>query len=70
MDSTAPGPPAGLCDACAHRRAVQTDRSTFTLCERALTDPRYRKYPILPVWSCPGFERVGLGAPADDKLTG
>lgn len=26
------------------------------MCERALTDPRFAKYPPLPVLRCPGYE--------------
>jgi hypothetical protein len=53
-----PAPPAGLCGSCAHARAIVSAKgSTFLLCERARTDPRYRKYPPLPVVSCPGYER-------------
>ena len=50
-------PPAGLCDLCARRREIRTDRgSVFTLCERGLTDPAWPKYPRLPVHLCGGFE--------------
>ena len=68
-------PPPGLCGACAFARVVDSGRSTFHLCERALTDPGYRKYPPLPVWSCPGYERREAPEPPavpepDDKLTG
>ena len=34
----------------------KSERSTFYLCERSLTDPEYRKYPPLPVLRCPGYE--------------
>jgi hypothetical protein len=46
----------GLCAGCLRCRLVKTDRSTFYLCERSFTDPRYRKYPPLPMRACPGFE--------------
>lgn len=46
-----------LCDSCLHQRLVRTGRgSRFSLCERALTDPAYPKYPRLPVVRCPGHE--------------
>ena len=48
--------PAGLCESCAHSRVVQTGRSTFYLCERSREDPRYPRYPALPVMQCPGYE--------------
>lgn len=65
----------GLCGECAHARVVDSGRSTFYLCQRAQTDPRYRKYPALPVLACPGYERAGSpdlppGNGPDDKLTG
>lgn len=64
----------GLCADCTFARIVDSGRSTFYLCERALTDPRFRKYPSLPVVSCPGYQRQpppSSGGPGgDDKLTG
>ena len=53
---TTPG--AGLCDHCRHQKVIRNTRgSTFSLCERSKTDPRYPKYPPIPVARCPGFER-------------
>lgn len=50
-------PAAGLCEACVHARAVTSARgSTFWLCGRSADDPRFPKYPRLPVLRCPGFE--------------
>ena len=47
----------GLCDGCRHQQLVHTTRgSTFSLCQRSKTDPRYAKYPPAPVLRCPGFE--------------
>jgi hypothetical protein len=47
----------GLCFSCEHVRIVRTDRgSAFYLCQRSATDPRFPKYPGLPVVRCPGFE--------------
>ena len=62
------GDPAGLCRHCVRCRVVTTDRSRFLLCERSLTDPRYPKYPVLPVLSCQGYEPRGGGQPPSDKL--
>lgn len=64
----------GLCAACAFARLIDSGRSTFSLCERALTDPRFLKYPPLPVLSCAGYQQKRPpGTPAvpepDDKLT-
>lgn len=50
---------AGLCAACAHVRVIVNDRgSRFIQCRRGLTDPSFRKYPVLPVWQCSGYEEA------------
>jgi len=49
----------GLCAACVHARPVVSGRgSTFWLCGRSADDPRFPKYPRLPVVRCVGFERL------------
>jgi hypothetical protein len=54
----------GLCATCRHGRRIDTARgSTFWLCRRSATDPRYPRYPALPVQACPGFE-PDSGSPA------
>jgi len=54
--STQNPPNAGLCADCAHARRIESERSSvFLLCELALTDSRFRKYPRLPVLSCHGY---------------
>jgi hypothetical protein len=63
--------PAGLCDTCVHQQIVRTTRgSEFSLCRRSRTDPRFPKYPRLPVAACRGYERRAApeptgAAPAD-----
>lgn len=47
----------GLCAACIHARVVQTRTgSRFQLCMRSRVDPRFARYPPLPVVRCVGFE--------------
>jgi hypothetical protein len=47
----------GLCADCTHARRIESDRgSVFYMCQLALTDSRFRKYPRLPVLSCAGYE--------------
>jgi hypothetical protein len=47
----------GLCATCRHVRLIRTDReATFYLCQLSATDPRFPKYPRLPVLSCSGYE--------------
>lgn len=55
----------GLCARCQHLRRVHSQRgSTFYLCQRAATDPRYPKYPPLPVLHCPGYEPAQTRQPS------
>ncbi|MBI3871854.1 MAG: hypothetical protein HY304_02120 [candidate division Zixibacteria bacterium] len=49
--------PIGLCSSCRHVQRVTSDRgSTFYLCTLSFADPRFAKYPSLPVRACPGYE--------------
>jgi len=48
----------GLCATCRHvRRAGNRRGSVFYRCARAESDPRFPKYPPLPVLRCVGYER-------------
>jgi hypothetical protein len=48
----------GLCLNCQYMKKIQSDRgSTFFLCQRSATDPRFPKYPRLPVIQCTGYEK-------------
>jgi hypothetical protein len=50
------GAHVGLCDSCRHARPIESDRgSVFFLCELSANDPRFPKYPALPVIRCPGY---------------
>lgn len=53
----------GLCATCRYQRTVSGARSAFSLCERSFTDPRFAKYPPLPVWRCPGYVVRSAAAP-------
>ena len=54
---------AGLCASCVHMRRVESDRgSVFFLCQLALTDSRFRKYPPLPVLSCSGYQERSVSS--------
>ena len=49
-------PPAGLCESCAHVRIVETRKgSRFYLCTLSEVDPRFPKYPGIPVLRCGGY---------------
>jgi hypothetical protein len=48
----------GLCTDCEHARRIESDRgSVFWRCELSATDPRFPKYPRLPVLECDGYKR-------------
>jgi hypothetical protein len=49
-------PGAGLCAAGRHRRVIVSDRgSRFLQCALAAVDPRFPRYPRLPVIACDGY---------------
>ena len=49
----------GLCLACRHMQRVTSSRDAlFYLCRLSTTDPRYPRYPVLPVTKCEGFAPV------------
>jgi hypothetical protein len=55
----AAGGNAGLCATCSHRQIVRSARgSEFVLCRLSFTDPRFPKYPPLPVVACAGYHRA------------
>jgi hypothetical protein len=48
----------GLCLRCVHSRKIASPRgSVFFLCELSTADPRFAKYPRLPVLRCEGYEQ-------------
>jgi len=47
----------GLCLQCLHVRVIESARgSAFYLCRLSERDPRFSKYPRLPVLSCAGYQ--------------
>jgi hypothetical protein len=49
-------PPGGLCDHCQNCKRIESPRgSVFRLCLLHDRDPRYAKYPRVPVLSCAGY---------------
>jgi hypothetical protein len=58
---------AGLCAVCRHARTVENRRgSRFWLCAMSRTDPRFPRYPPLPVLRCAGYS---VGTPASAAPT-
>jgi hypothetical protein len=62
-----------LCETCRHMREVRTARSRFLLCELAMTNDHYPKYPPQPVVNCAGHEvrdvQTRCVTAADDETT-
>jgi hypothetical protein len=53
------GPAPGLCGACANARVIESGKgSRFYLCKLSSVDPRFPKYPRLPVLECAGFTKA------------
>ena len=58
-DDSKPGIDPGLCLSCEHAQIVTSARqSTFYLCRLSATDPRFAKYPVLPVRTCSGYRKT------------
>jgi hypothetical protein len=58
MASTSPEQErAGLCGSCRLAQIVTSSRgSVFYLCTLSDTNAAFRRYPILPVRQCPGYQ--------------
>jgi len=53
----------GLCARCRHVRRIRSDRGAiFYFCILSEIDPRFPKYPRLPVLSCSGYEEKEASA--------
>lgn len=62
-----PDPAVGLCATCVHSRTITNRRgSTFWYCRLSETDPRFARYPRLPVTRCAGYERVPTSDMTED----
>jgi hypothetical protein len=62
-----PAPPPGLCDSCRNVKIVETRKgSRFYLCTLSEVDPRFPKYPGIPVLRCLGYVPV----PRDETAVG
>jgi len=62
-----PVPPPGLCASCLHARRIESGkRSIFWFCRKSEHDPRFPKYPVLPVLSCSGYQKIATGESSPD----
>jgi hypothetical protein len=51
----------GLCGSCVNARIIENRKgSRFFMCELSKTDPRFPKYPPLPVVACAGYQPVDI----------
>ena len=49
-------PNPGLCRDCQYSRRIESDRgSVFFRCDLSFKDPKFPKYPRLPVINCSGY---------------
>ena len=48
----------GLCSTCRYSEQVHGRGAIYYLCARSRTDPRFAKYPNLPVLACSGYEAL------------
>ena len=56
----------GLCAHCGYAKTIVSAKgSRFTLCNKSQEDPRFPKYPRLPVLACSGY--VAEAAPEPDR---
>ncbi len=59
---------AGLCAACVHSREVLSGKGKkFYRCALSDTDPRFSKYPRIPVLTCEGHEPSPADAGPDES---
>jgi hypothetical protein len=57
----------GLCASCLQARTITSGKgATFWLCGKSKTDPRFPKYPVLPVLECSGYEPGSDKTPAQE----
>lgn len=60
----------GLCSICRHARVTGNRRgSRFYLCSRSAEDPRFRRYPPLPVVRCFGYDPEEVGEPESPSVS-
>jgi hypothetical protein len=55
--ATTPPDLAGLCASCRFAEIITSSRgSTFYRCTLSETDPAFRRYPVLPMLHCSGYQ--------------
>jgi hypothetical protein len=70
MSPSNPSSAAGLCEQCRHAQKIESSKgSTFLLCKLSQSDPRFPKYPRLPVLSCAGYDHPDRNTPVPPAKT-
>jgi len=55
---------AGLCASCRFAAVITSSRgSSFYMCTLSQANPAFRRYPVLPVLQCSGYERNPFDLP-------
>jgi len=58
MKSVSTDASPGLCADCRLSKVIRSDRgATFYQCLKSFEDPRFPKYPQLPVLACAGYQK-------------
>lgn len=58
---------AGLCASCANAHLITSSKgSTFIRCDLSFRDPRFPRYPPLPVLRCAGYTPTSVPMPSND----
>ncbi len=71
MDARPYIPQAGLCESCANVKVIETRKgSRFYLCQLSEVDPRFPKYPRIPVLQCIGYSPVQAPAGTPASMPG
>ena len=53
----------GLCASCQHAKLIESSKgATFVLCQLSYVDPRFARYPRLPVLACDGYTPRDTGS--------
>ncbi|PYV90885.1 MAG: hypothetical protein DMG05_08715 [Acidobacteria bacterium] len=59
MKSALKQDPVGICRGCIHSKIITSSKGgIFYYCRLSESNPQFAKYPRLPVYRCPGFQKA------------
>jgi len=71
MPSATSAKSPSLCASCLHARRVESAKgSGFLLCQLSQSNPRFPKYPRLPVLECSGYKKAVSLSPKSEAEEG